>query len=117
MFRKRKTEELTFRGEKTEGIIFELESSGAGYNNSRIKDKVTVRFVTKSKEWITAEIKQESAIFYTGQYKPGEKVDVYYDPLDPENFYVGTKQSETKNRLLMFVIGMVFLSVGVYGLS
>jgi hypothetical protein len=37
-------------------------------------DKVTVGFVTKSKEWVTADIEQAFATFFTGQYKPGEKV-------------------------------------------
>src|SRR4026208_163361 len=85
ILKKTKAEKLKFTGEKTEGIIFELDSKAdlSTYtvnDTNDVMDKVTVRFVTKNKEWITGNLKQEFAIFFTGQYKTGESVEVYYDP-------------------------------------
>ena len=79
-------------------------------------DKVTVRFVTKNKEWITGNLKQEFAIFFTGQYKIGESVEVYYDPKNPSDFFVDTKQSGKTGRLLLAAIGVIFFLIGVYQL-
>ncbi len=79
-------------------------------------NKVTVRFVTKEQEWITGEMKQEFAIFFTGQYKAGETVDVYYDPAKPSNFFIETGQSENKARLFIAAIGMIFCLIGLYQL-
>jgi hypothetical protein len=116
IFKKTKTADLKLTGEKTEGIIFELGSRRSSSTNSNILDKVTVRFVTKSKKWVTADINQAFSTFFTGQYKLGEKIDVYYDPQDPSNFFVDTKQSEQMSSLIFGLIGMVLCIVGIYKL-
>ena len=107
-------------GERVEGIIYKLEQ-GTNRNSdfeksSSIMDKVTVRFVTKKDEWITSEVKQPFALFFTRQYKPGDKVDVYYDPINPSNFYVDTKQSELAARIIIAVVGLIFCLIGLYKL-
>jgi len=105
-------------GEKSEGIVYELGQAPnytTDYNRpSNVKDKVTIRFVTKKDEWITADINQPFALFFTGQYKPGKKVDVYYDRENPSTFFVDTKQSETLARVLVALIGLIFCSVSLY---
>ncbi|MBG9377278.1 DUF3592 domain-containing protein [Panacibacter sp. DH6] len=107
-------------GERVEGIIYKLEQSGNRNSDlessSSTMDKITVRFVTKKQEWITSEIKQPFALFFTGQYKPGDKVEVYYDPTDPANFYVDTKQSELVARIVITVVGLIFCLIGLYKL-
>jgi Protein of unknown function (DUF3592) len=98
-------------GQKVEGIIFNRDYSTY---DSNTKDKVTVRFVTDKLEWITADINQDFSFFYTGQYKPGDKLIVYYDKEDPNKFYVDTKQSEVIGRLIGIIVGFIFIAFGVY---
>lgn len=85
-------------------------------DNLNIKDKVIVRFVTQNKEWITGDINQEFAAFFTGQYKEGQSVDVYYDPEKPSDFFVDTKQSETVSRVIFAAVGLSFSIIGLYQL-
>ncbi len=76
-----KIEKLKSTGEQCEGIIFQQsQKNNYSSDNSNYNDSVTVRFVTKKQEWITADMKQDFAIFYSGQYKDCDKVIVYYDP-------------------------------------
>jgi len=42
------------------------------------------------------DLRQDFAIYFTNQYKVGDKVSVYYDIKNPENFLVDTKQSSEK---------------------
>ena len=113
-----KQSNLKSSGEKAEGVVYQLGHTPdytPDYNMAtNVKDKVTIRFVTKKDEWITANIDQPFAIFYTGQYKGAKKVDVYYDRDNPSNFFVDTKQSEKLGRIIVALIGLVFCSVGLY---
>ena len=120
VLKKASSSDLKQSGLKTEGIVYALEHQANNnrsiHNSLNIKDKVIVRFVTANKEWITGHIKQEFALFFTGQYKEGQSVDVYYDPKNPANFFVDTKQSESASRILFTVVGLVFCLVGLYQL-
>lgn len=104
-------------GEKVEGNIYDIEQgfgSRTGFDSSVSKsDKITVRFVTKKGEWVTSELKQPFALFFTGQYKPGDKIDVYYDPINPSAFYTDTRQSELINRVLIAFVGIIFCLIGL----
>jgi hypothetical protein len=113
IFKKTTTSDLLMNGEKVEGIVFELGMKSSGFSGSNINDKVTIRFVTKKKEWITTDINQDFATFFTGQYKLGQKVDVYYKLENPSNFVVDTKQSEKKARMLLLLVGTVFCMAGL----
>ena len=113
-------ETLKATGKKAEGIVF---SQGSQSNissfdstdfNSNIKDKVTIRFVTENEEWITGDIKQEFAIFYSRQYKDGEKVTVYYDPKKPADFYIDSKQSPQLVKIAALVVGLTVTVVSFY---
>ncbi len=112
-----KYEKLKKTGLKAEGIIFDLDYDTnpiTSFNDSNIKDEVTVRFVTKDKEWITGKIKQPFALYITNQYKPGEKVIVYYDPNNPSDFFLDSKQSEFFGRLFVLITGILTLTLGLY---
>ncbi|MGB4771805.1 MAG: DUF3592 domain-containing protein [Chitinophagaceae bacterium] len=99
-------------GKYAEGIIFEqdVNTDTSSYANTN----PVVRFTTEDKTWITGRIKQNISVSYTGQYKDGEKVAVYYDPEDPSRFYVASKQSPTIARILMLVIGLSLVTYGIY---
>jgi len=119
IFRRSKQAVLKTKGKKAEGIIFPLErnrSSNSDDFSPRVKEKVTIRFVTESQEWITAEIKQDFGIFYTKKYKEGDTVQVYYDPENPSSFFVDTNQLETSSRLLLAIAGLVCFALGIYQL-
>ena len=109
-----KENKLKQTGIPVDGIIFE-GGNNQSFDNS-YNDKIVIRFVTQNQEWITGAIQQDFATFYTGQYKNGEKVKVYYDKDNPSNFYVETKQSELLGRVIGILVGLVFIVVALYRL-
>ena len=116
-FYKSNKSELKKTGIAVDGIVFDQEMSSSGsFDNSTTgqNDKITVRFVTQKQEWITGQIQQDFQIYYSGQYKNGETLKVYYDEKNPSNFYVDTKQSELKGRVVIAIVGFVFLLIGLY---
>lgn len=105
-------------GIPVDGIVFDQEGDPA-FDRSFDDDapsqhRITIRFVTQKGEWITGVMKQGFQVFYTGQYKNGKKVKVYYDKDDPFNFYVDSKQTELTGRLVFGFTGLLFLLVGLY---
>jgi hypothetical protein len=107
------------KGILVEGIVYEQDYennvffSTSGVDSYNIKDKITVRFLTRKDEWITGAIKQDFALFYN-QYKDGQTVKVYYEENNPNNFYVDTGQSEFLGRLFIAFVGLVFTTCGLY---
>jgi hypothetical protein len=79
-----------------------------------VRDKITVRFLTKKQEWITADIPVDGSVFYTGQYKAGDKIKLLYNPGNPRDFVVLTKQLPGLALLIVIVAGFLFLGIGVY---
>lgn len=123
IFWESKNSNLKQTGICVEGIIFDqdIEQSfkwglDTSNNYTSVKDKITIRFLTKKQEWITGTIAQGFRLFYNGQYKDGEKINVYYDLHNPSNFYVDTKQSETTGRLISGLVGLLFFIIGLYQL-
>jgi hypothetical protein len=118
LYKASKTENLDKTGERCEGIIFKLDYSntGSSLTGSAIKDKITVRFVTNKNEWITEDLQTDFVIAYSGQYKEGEKVAVIYNPENPSEFTIETKQSQSIGRLIFFFVGLFFVGLGIYEL-
>lgn len=119
LLRKTKPDNLEKIGARCEGIIFKLgykNTAGSSLNDSMVKDKITVRFVTEKKQWITEDLNTDYMIAYTGQYKEGDKVVVIYNPDKPSEFTIETKQSKTAGRLIIFFVGLVFTGAGMYQL-
>ena len=121
LFGNSRKSDLKDSGIPVDGIVFNqevTENSSRSFDNysSQIKDKITIRFVTQSGEWITGDIKQDFGINYTGQYKNGDNVKVYYNRNNPSDFYVDTKQSEFIGKLVFGLAGLVFLAIGLYNL-
>ncbi len=108
--------ELLKSGIRTQGIIFDQSAATERglSTNTLLNTDTIVRFTTEEKTWVTGAISQDFATFFTGQYRVGQKVEVFYDPLDPSRFYVKTRQSSFAGRVLMFVVGVVFLLLGLY---
>jgi hypothetical protein len=121
IFKKSDKATLKETGQKAQGIIYALgqrnNNTSSFMQNSNIKDKVTIRFLTLDKQWITGDLKQEFAVFFTKQYREGDAVEVYYDPKQPSNFFVDTKQSEKTSRILFAGVGIILSAVGLYQLQ
>jgi len=105
-------------GITVDGIIFSLEENSNRRSSDNysinVKDKITVRFLTVDNAWITEQFKTNFLIAYTGQYKEGESVKVTYDPQNPSNFIIASKQSEKIARLSIALIGLIFLVIGLF---
>lgn len=117
--KKQKNNTIKETGVLTEGIISNLEKSPSSNNsfennNLEVMDKITINFKTKKNESITTELKQNLAIFYTGQYKIGEKIELYYNPTNPKQIYVETKQSESNSSLLIIGVSFVLILIGLF---
>jgi len=107
-----KKSSLKENGIPADGIVFEQGMSGDSDIN--VNNKITIRFLTKKQEWITGPIDQDFQLFYTGQYKNGDHVKVFYNPSKPSEFYVDTKQSELLTRIIGGSIGVCLVAVGLY---
>ena len=119
IFFKSSKSSLKETGIEVEGIIFKQErntnfSIQIDDSSSSINNRITVRFVTKKQEWITEVIKQDFQLFYTSQYKDGNTIKIFYDESNPSNFFVDTKQSEFIVRIMFSIVGLVFISIGLY---
>jgi hypothetical protein len=105
-------------GITVDGIIFSLSEGSnridSGNYVTNVKDKITIRFLTTDNVWITGQLKTNFLIAYTGQYKEGQSVKVTYDPQNPSNFMIVSKQSEKIGRLLFAVVGLLFLITGIF---
>lgn len=114
MFRKNKTASLLANGIKANGTVINLGyKSPQRTDSSEAMDKVTIEFTTKNKQVVAGDINQDFAMFYTGQYNIGDAVELYYDPMKPDYFYVITGQSEKNSRLLATAIGLILSVVGL----
>lgn len=116
IFRESKNDQLIKNGMKTEGIVFTAEENDFSGNVTMgdSTSKIVVRFTTEKNEWITEPMKQDFTINYTGQYKPGDKLTIYYNPQNPKEFYVATGQSEILSRLFVSLVGVVCIGIGLY---
>jgi len=115
-----KKAKLRQTGQEAEGIIFDIDK---GYQDFSIENevlstfqdrskKVWVRFVTQKLEWVTAPIDQDFQIFFSFQYSKRDKVKIFYDSDNPNNFYVDTKQSALIGRLIILLSGVGMVIAG-----
>jgi Protein of unknown function (DUF3592) len=114
-----KNEHLKKNGLKTEGIIFQVDIQNASSADSELnstEQNVLVRFTTNADEWITEPISQDHAISFAGQYKQGDKLIIYYNPTNPKEFYVDSKQSEFIGRLVPAILGLIIIGIGLFKL-
>jgi uncharacterized protein DUF3592 len=117
LFSKSGVKRLTHTGEHCEGIIFKLgykEDNTFNRSDSITKDKITVRFETKRKEWITEDLDTNFMITWTGQFKEGQKVQVLYDPNNPSDFTILNNQSPRLVKLIFILAGSICLAIGAY---
>lgn len=84
-------------GIETDGVIFEIHRPVSRGDRYRSPSYPVVRFVTRNKQWITAESKIGVPM---GAYKPGKKVKVIYEESRPERFFI----DDTVTRLVPWIL-------------
>ena len=109
---------LKSSGVHAEGIIFRIDGRQGGHptNFGMHNANVQVRFVTKSMEWITGPIHQDFQLSFLGQYKDGDKVDIYYNSSKPNDFFVDSKQNPLFGKLILMIVGLVLIVIGLWKL-
>lgn len=116
-FRKKKYNKLLVTGIAVEGVIFDFETSYISYSGSESRDipKPIIRFVTLKQEWITE--KYETGFTFS-DWKAGDKVMVYYNPENPEEFVVSTRLDKWILRVFLFIgIVLVILSAVLFTIN
>ncbi len=111
--RLKKDKQITQKGEKTEGTIFDFtEEPQRSSDNYVPLNYPIIRFVTKEGEWIT----EKYHVSHT-RMKQGDKVQVIYDPANPREFYVHLKHTDTIMYALAIVVGGAGILFGLYNLT
>ena len=74
---------------------------------------VTIEFMTKSCQSVQGDIDTNLTLFYSGQYKIGDKVNLLYNPEKPTEFIVTSLQSTKTTKLIMIVTGLFLMLTGI----
>jgi hypothetical protein len=110
--------QLLATGLRAEGIIFKLAYQPTGSIQSTddtiTKDKITVRFTTQTKEWITADLNTNGIFLYPGQFKEGQSVSVLYDPTNPTDFTLENLRGQKTGRKVFMIAGVLLFALGCY---
>ena len=102
-----KYRELLNSGERTEGVVFDLEKDIKTDFNHQYP---IIRFVTKKGEWITRPTDLGISL---STYKQGDKLNVIYNSNKPEEFMIESKWQTIISKGLIF-LGIVALLIGVF---
>lgn len=75
--------------------------------------QVTIAFTTNTNQLIQSDIDTNLTLFYSGQYKKGDKVSLLYNPEKPTEFIVTTSQAASMARFILLAIGIFLLLTGI----
>ena len=104
----KKYKTLLKTGKEVEGVVFDMDNSDStGIDGSDSLAYPIIRFVTHKQEWIT----KKADFSYSG-LKPGDKLNIIYDPENPANFTIKSTIVSLMPILLM-IIGTLAIIVGI----
>lgn len=104
----KKYKALLKTGKEVEGVVFDMDSSdNTGIDGSDSLAYPIIRFVTHKQEWIT----KKADFSYSG-LKPGDKLNIIYDPENPTNFTIKSTVVSLLPILLM-IIGALAIIAGI----
>lgn len=106
IYKKRKILRLRNSGLEAEGIVFDLTKN----NDEESADKWVIRFLTKDNIWIT---KEPSVYFPHYGKKKGEKVQVFYDPDNPDDFIIHNPITFPVFTIAI-VVGFIITAIGLF---
>lgn len=114
--RKNGNRDLKKDGILVEGIIFKNthRSDSNDRSFSKYSEEITVRFVTETKEWITAPVTQDFFVSGSGKHKEGKRIMIYYDPKNPQRFYIDQNLPSYLGRAVFVIIGLFFIAGGLF---
>jgi hypothetical protein len=101
-----KYKQLLNSGERSEGIVFDLEKSKNSDSNAQYP---IIRFLTKKEVWITKRV--DLGISFS-TYEQGDKVSVIYNPKKPEEFMLESKWQMIASQVLL-ALGIISLVIGI----
>ncbi len=105
-------------GLRADGIVFKLDYQPTGSmqntDDTITKDKITVRFTTQTKEWITADLNTNGIFLFPGQFKEGQSVSVVYDPANPGDFTIENLRGQKIGRKVFLIVGVAVFVLGCY---
>ena len=107
--KKRKILKFKNSGLESEGIVFDLITNEKNEGPDP-PDIWIIRFLTKNNIWI---IKEPSVYFSHYGIKKGDKVQVFYNPDDPNDFVVYNPKTNPVFELAI-VFGLLITAVGLF---
>lgn len=75
--------------------------------------QITIEFITITGQQVQGDIDTNLGLFYSGQYKLGDKVNVLYNPDNPEEYVTTLSQSTKIARLIMIFTGLFLILTGI----
>ena len=94
----------------TEGIIFKVDREIFTWGNRERKITLTIRFMTKKSEWITGEPLAYTYIYFSfSNFEMNKKVDVFYNPNNPQEFVLNRNWFVKNVNYLLPLICILFM--------
>ena len=94
----------------TEGIIFKVDREIFTWGNRERKITLTIRFMTKKSEWITGEPLAYTYIYFSfSNFEMNKKVDVFYNPNNPQEFVLNRNWFVKNVNYLVPLICILFM--------
>lgn len=118
IFTKHKPQAFFHNALQTEGTVIDLSiGQPRPFKKRRFSEpaytQVTVEFMTTANQPVQVEIDTNLTLFYSGQYKIGDKVNLLYNSEKPTDFIVTSLQSTKTAKLIMIVTGLFLMLTGI----
>ena len=101
-----KYKQLLNSGERSEGIVFDLEKNKNSDSNAQYP---IIRFFTKKEVWITKRVNLGISF---STYEQGDKESVIYNPEKQEEFMLESKWQMIASQVLL-ALGIISLVIGI----
>jgi hypothetical protein len=93
-----------------EGVIFKIDREVFTWGEQRGERKLTIRFMTDQLEWITGEPLAYTSIDFTfSTLEIDKRVDVFYNPNNPQEFVLDRNWFVKNGSYLIPIICLLFI--------
>lgn len=108
IYKNRKISKFKSLGLETEGVVFDLIKK----DDPEASDAWIIRYLTRDNIWIT---KEPSVYFSHFGIKKGDKVQVFYNPNDPNDFVVYNPITNPIFKIPI-IVGILMTASGLYAI-